>query len=191
MRIALYARVSTTDQSCEMQLHELCHYAAGRPALDRLMQDARARRFDAVLVCKLDRWGRSVADSIRSIQALVSLGIRFLAVTQCLDTDESNPMSRFLLHLLAAFAEFEREMSRERVRAGLRTARANGKALGPPGRRNTPDTARRRAVRKTPVLRTVVATGLRTPFSQGDNPCNAALAWLSYRAGMANTEILA
>ena len=154
MRIALYARVSTTDQSCEMQLRELRDYAASRgwqvfaeyvdtgwsgarasrPQLDRLLQDARARRFDAVLVWKLDRWGRSVADSIRSIQELVSLGVRFLAVTQNLDTDESNPMSRFLLHILAAFAELEREMIRERVRAGLRTAKAHGKALGRPRR---------------------------------------------------------
>jgi len=126
MRTALYARVSTTDQTCEMQLRELREYAArrgweiaseyvdtgwsgakaSRPELDRLMQDARARRFDAVLVWKLDRWGRSVADSIRSIQELVSLGVRFLAVTQNLDTDESNPMSRFLLHILAAFADY-------------------------------------------------------------------------------------
>ena len=82
---------------------------ASRPQLDRLLQDARARRFDAVLVWKLDRWGRSVADSIHSIQELVSLGIRFLAVTQNLDTDETNPMSRFLLHILAAFSELERE----------------------------------------------------------------------------------
>ena len=154
MRIVLYARVSTTDQSCEMQLQELRHYAAqrgwqvfdeyvdtgwsgakaSRPQLDRLMQDARARRFDAVLVWKLDRWGRSVADCIRSIQELVSLGVRFLAVTQNLDTDESNPLSRFRLHILAAFAELEREMIRERVRAGLRAAKANGKALGRPRR---------------------------------------------------------
>ena len=70
------------------------------------MQEARARRFDAVLVWKLDRWGRSVADCIRSIQELVSLGVRFLAVTQNLDTDESNPMSRFLLHILAAFGDW-------------------------------------------------------------------------------------
>ena len=154
MRIALYARVSTTDQSCEMQLQELRQYAAqrgwelvgeyvdagwsgakaSRPELDRLMRDARQRRFDAVLVWKLDRWGRSVADCIRSIQELVSLGVRFLAVTQNLDTDQSNPMSRFLLHILAAFAELEREMIRERVRAGIRTAQAQGKALGRPQR---------------------------------------------------------
>jgi len=75
-----------------------------------------------------------VADSIRSIQELVSLGVRFLAVTQNLDTAETNPMSRFLLHILAAFSELEREMIRERVRAGLRTAKAQGKALGRPRR---------------------------------------------------------
>jgi DNA invertase Pin-like site-specific DNA recombinase len=98
------------------------------------MQDACARRFDAVLVWKLNRWGRSVADCIRSIQELVSLGVRFLAVTQNLDTDESNPMSRFLLHILAAFGELEREMIRERVRAGLRAAKAQGRPLGRPRR---------------------------------------------------------
>ena len=121
---------------------------ASRPQLDRLLQDARARRFDAVLVWKLDRWGRSVADCIRSIQELVSLGVRFLAVTQNLDTDESNPMSRFLLHILAAFAELEREMIRERVRAGLRVAQANGKALGRPRRAFRRD----EAVRLTPPV---------------------------------------
>jgi putative DNA-invertase from lambdoid prophage Rac len=123
MRTAIYARVSTVDQSCEMQLQELREYAArrgfaiigeyvdtgwsgakaSRPELNRLMQDAQMRRFDAVLVWKLDRWGRSVAHSIRSIQELVALGIRFLAVTQNIDTDESNPTSRFLLHIFAAF----------------------------------------------------------------------------------------
>jgi DNA invertase Pin-like site-specific DNA recombinase len=154
MRIAFYARVSTTDQNCELQLRELRAYAAARkwkihaeyvdtgwsgakasrPELNRLMADARKRRFDAVLVWKLDRWGRSVADSIKSIQELVSLGVRFVAVTQNIDTDESNPMARFLLHIMAAFAELEREMIRERVVAGVKAARANGKARGRPKR---------------------------------------------------------
>ena len=92
------------------------------------------RRFDAVLVWKLDRWGRSVADSIRSIQELAGLGVRFLAVTQNLDTDQSNPMSRFLLHILAAFAELEREMIRERVIAGIRHAKNQNKSIGRPRR---------------------------------------------------------
>src|SRR3954452_13617680 len=151
MRVAIYARVSTADQSCGMQLRELREYterrgwtAAGeyvdtgwsgaktsRPELDRLMRDANMRRFDAVLVWKLDRWGRSVAHSIKSIQELIALDIRFLAVTQNIDTDESNPMSRFLLHIFAAFAELEREMIRERVTSGIRAAKASGKQLGP------------------------------------------------------------
>jgi DNA invertase Pin-like site-specific DNA recombinase len=154
MKAAIYARVSTADQTCEMQLRELREYVAARkwtvdteyvdtgwsgakasrPELNRLMADARKRRFDAVLVWKLDRWGRSVADSIKSIQELTSLGVRFIAVTQNIDTDESNPMSRFLLHIMAAFAELEREIIRERVTAGVRAAKANGKQLGRPKR---------------------------------------------------------
>ena len=154
MQAVLYARVSTADQSCQMQLRELRDYAArrglevvaeyvdtgqsgakaSRPELDRLMRDARTRRFDAVLVWKLDRWGRSVAHCIRSIQELVSLGIRFLAATQNIDTDETNPASRFLLHIFAAFAELEREMIRERVISGIRNAKINGKSLGRPKR---------------------------------------------------------
>jgi putative DNA-invertase from lambdoid prophage Rac len=95
MRTVIYARVSTAEQSCEMQLRELRDYAArrglevvaeyvdtgwsgakaSRPALDRLMRDARMRRFDAVVVWKLDRWGRSVAHCVRSVQELASLGV--------------------------------------------------------------------------------------------------------------------
>jgi DNA invertase Pin-like site-specific DNA recombinase len=154
MRVGLYARVSTTDQNCDLQLGELRKYAAARswsavgeyvdtgwsgakanrPALQRLMTDARKRHVDAILVWKLDRWGRSVVDSIRGIQELVSLGVRFIAVTQNIDTDEANPMARFLLHIMAAFAELERELIRERVTAGVRAARAKGTQLGRPRR---------------------------------------------------------
>jgi putative DNA-invertase from lambdoid prophage Rac len=135
MRVAIYARVSTTDQSCDLQLRELRQYAthrswtvadeyvdtgwsgasASRPEFDRLLNDARMRHIDAVVVWKLDRWGRSVAASVKSIQELVSLGVRFIAITQNIDTDDTNPMARFLLHILAAFAEIERELIRERV----------------------------------------------------------------------------
>ncbi len=153
LRCAIYARVSTTDQNCEMQLTELRAYCArrgwarteeyvdtgwsgakaSRPALNKLKADARQRKFDCVVVWKLDRWGRSTTDSIAGIQELVSLGIRFLSVTQNLDTDESNPMSRFFLTIMAAFAELEREMIRERVRAGIAQHRAN-LALGRVGK---------------------------------------------------------
>jgi len=154
MRVALYARVSTSDQNCEMQLRELRDYCqrrswaiadeyvdtgwsgakASRPQLDRLMADARQGRFDAVLVWKLDRWGRSLINSLQSVQQLASMGVRFIAVTQNIDTDESNPMSRFMLHIFGAFAEFEREMIRERTVSGVRAAKAKGKKLGRPKR---------------------------------------------------------
>lgn len=191
MRIALYARVSTTDQTCEMQLRELREYGtrrgwtiaseyvdtgwsgakASRPELNRLMRDARQRRIDAVLVWKLDRWGRSVVDSIRSIQELASLGVRFLAVTQNIDTDESNPMSRFMLHILAAFAELEREMIRERVSSGIRNAKAKGKALGRPKRVFRRDEALR--MRAEGMSWRKISDILGVPFSTVIDACNA------------------
>jgi putative DNA-invertase from lambdoid prophage Rac len=152
MNVAIYARVSTTDQDCCMQIKELREYCkrrrwtitteyvdhgwsgskASRPQLDLLMNAARLRKFDAVVVWKLDRWGRSVAHLVNSVQELACLGVRFLAVTQNIDTDESNPMSRLLLHMMAAFAEFERELIRERVKAGLERVKADGQELGRP-----------------------------------------------------------
>jgi putative DNA-invertase from lambdoid prophage Rac len=139
MKAAIYARVSTADQKCEMQLGELRAYLArrgwtlhaeyvdagvsgakaSRPQLDRLMKDARLRRFDAVVVWKLDRWGRSLAHLVQSVQELSALGIRLVAITQNIGTDESNPMARLLMHLMGAFAEFERELIRDRVKAGV------------------------------------------------------------------------
>lgn len=92
------------------------------------------RRFDLVLVWKLDRWGRSVTDSMRSIQELDALGVKFLAVTQNIGTDESSPMARFMLVIMSAFAELERELVRERTIAGVRNAKAKGKTLGRPKR---------------------------------------------------------
>jgi DNA invertase Pin-like site-specific DNA recombinase len=129
--------VSTTDQNCELQLREIQDYAtrqgwditetyqdtvsgakASRPGLTRLMDDARARRFSFLLVWKLDRFGRSLVDCLNNIKFLEEHGIRFIAVTQALDTDIQNPASRFLLHVLGAAAEFERSLIRERTQAG-------------------------------------------------------------------------
>jgi DNA invertase Pin-like site-specific DNA recombinase len=149
-KAALYARVSTQDQNCETQVRELREYAgrrgwqvvgeyvdtgwsgakASRPELDRLMTDAALRRFDAVLVWKLDRFGRSVRNCLDGIESLRAHGVRFLAVSQSIDTDESNPTARLLLHILASVAEFERELIRERVRAGIKSAKHKGKQLG-------------------------------------------------------------
>ena len=127
MRVALYTRVSTADQKPELQLDELRAYAerqqwevaetyqdvisgakAQRPGLDRLMEDARLRRFDCVCVWKLDRFGRSLVDCLNNLQALERYRVRFIAVTQGLDTDHGNPVSRFMLQVLGAAAEFER-----------------------------------------------------------------------------------
>jgi putative DNA-invertase from lambdoid prophage Rac len=94
------------------------------------MKDAALRRFDAVLVWKLDRFGRSVRNCLDGIESLRAHGVRFLAVSQSIDTDESNPTARLLLHILASVAEFERELIRERVRAGIKSAKHHGKQLG-------------------------------------------------------------
>jgi DNA invertase Pin-like site-specific DNA recombinase len=90
------------------------------------MRDAAQRKFDCVLVWKIDRFGRSVLHLNQQLAALSSYGVRFIATSQSLDTDRSNPTSRLLLQILARFAEFEREMIRERTLMGLRVARANG-----------------------------------------------------------------
>jgi putative DNA-invertase from lambdoid prophage Rac len=137
MRAALSVRVSTADQNTELQVRELHEYAArqgwevrevyqdvmsgaktSRPALNRLMADARAKKFDCILVWKLDRFGRSLVDYLTNIRELEESGVRFVAVTQALDTDVKNPASRLLLHVLGAAAEFERALIRERTQAG-------------------------------------------------------------------------
>jgi DNA invertase Pin-like site-specific DNA recombinase len=136
-RAAVYARVSTTEQNPELQLREIHDYAgrqgweivetyqdtisgakASRPGLNNLMADAMARKFTCLLVWKLDRFGRSLVDCLNNIRLLEDHGIRFVAVTQGLDTDIQNPASRFLLHVLGAAAEFERSLIRERTQAG-------------------------------------------------------------------------
>jgi len=153
-RTAIYCRVSTTDQNCEMQLRELREYVArrgwdvageyvdtgfsgakaSRPALNRLMADAAGRRFDTVVVWKIDRFGRSALHLNQQLVALTSYGGRFIATSQSLDTDQTNPTSRLLLQILASVAEFEREMIRERTLTGIRAARAKGKRIGRPKR---------------------------------------------------------
>jgi len=143
VRAAIYARVSTTDQNCEMQLGELREYVsrrgwqsvgeyvdtgwcgakASRPELNRLMRDAAQRKLDAILCWKLDRFGRSLLHCKSALQELQAHGVRFIATSQNIDTDESNPAARFLLHILMAAAEFERELIRERSMAGLKRYR--------------------------------------------------------------------
>jgi DNA invertase Pin-like site-specific DNA recombinase len=151
-RVAIYARVSTTNhgQDVNMQLRELREYFerrgwelaaeyvdAGisgskekRPELDRLMADAHRRRFDAVIVWKFDRFARSVSHLLRALETFQALGIHFVSLSESLDT--STPAGKMTFTVLGAVAELERSLIVERVKAGLRNARAKGKRLGRP-----------------------------------------------------------
>ncbi len=149
LRAGLYARVSTNDQqTLPMQSHAMREYAARRnwtiamqvreigsgavqrEARGKLMAAARRRDIDVVLVWRLDRWGRSVTDLLTTLQELEHLGVGFVSLTEALDL--TTPAGRAMAGLLAIFAEFEREILGDRVRAGLAHARQNGKRLGRP-----------------------------------------------------------
>src|SRR6202167_6018704 len=149
LRVGLYARVSTHDQqTLPLQIRAMREYAAkrgwtivaqikqvGSGAAQRarrstLIAAARPREIDVVLVWRLDRWCRSVADLVSTLQELQHLGVGFVSLTEALDL--TTPAGRAMAGLLSGFAEFERDILRERVRAGLAHARHNGKRLGPP-----------------------------------------------------------
>jgi DNA invertase Pin-like site-specific DNA recombinase len=150
-RVGLYARVSTlVGQSPEMQLVELREFAArrgwqvveeyvdhgvsgakeSRPALNRLMADAKQRRFDVVAVWKIDRFGRSLRHLVNSIAELESLGVSFVSLRDSIDL--SSPSGVLMFQLIAAMSQFERSLIQERVRAGIRNARNKGRTLGRP-----------------------------------------------------------
>ena len=148
-RAGLYARVSTNDQqtlamqnramrdyaarrgwTIAVQVREVNSGAARREAREKLLEAARRRDIDVVLVWRLDRWGRSVTDLLATLQELNHLGVGFISLTEALDL--TTPAGRAMAGLLAIFAEFEREILRERTRAGLAQARQNGKRLGRP-----------------------------------------------------------
>jgi DNA invertase Pin-like site-specific DNA recombinase len=153
-RLALYARVSTSNngQSPEMQLRELRQFAEARgwhvagtyvdvgisgakdrrPQLDKLMADAQRRRFDAVIVWKFDRFARSVSHLLRALEHFNALGVAFVSLSEQMDT--TTPAGKMVFTVLGAVAELERSLIAERVKAGLRNARAKGKTLGRPKR---------------------------------------------------------
>jgi DNA invertase Pin-like site-specific DNA recombinase len=154
--VAIYARVSTSEQNPEAQLLALREYAARRGfsiykeyvdhvsgdvqqrgakrqnnhAYCELMDEASRRAFDCVLVWKYDRFARSLSVLVSALQQFSTLGIDFISYTQNIDT--TTPMGRLFYHVIGSFAEFEREIIIERVRAGLANARAKGKSLGRP-----------------------------------------------------------
>ena len=149
-KVGLYGRVSTTDkgQDIELQLSDLRTYSGARgwkifkeyldvgqsgskeqrPAFNQLMEDARKRRVDIVLVWRLDRFGRSLKHLIVSLDELKTLGVGFVSFKESLDF--TTPTGRLMFHLLGAFSEFEKELIKERVKAGVAHARSKGKRLG-------------------------------------------------------------
>jgi DNA invertase Pin-like site-specific DNA recombinase len=165
VRAAIYARVSTANngQDPSMQTRELREYCDrrgwkivgqyvdegisgatdSRPELNRLMADAHRRRFDAVVVWRFDRFARSVSHLLRALETFRSLGIEFVSFSEQMDT--STPTGKMVFTVLGAVAELERSLIAERVKAGLRNARAKGKRLGRP--RVAVDAARISALR--------------------------------------------
>ena len=151
-RAAIYARVSTSNngQDPTMQTRELEEYCQrrgweltgcyvdngisgsreSRPELDRLMTDARQRKLDVVLVWKLDRFGRSLKHLVNALAEFEALGITFASLKDNLDL--STPSGRLMFQIIGAMAEFEKSLIQERVRAGLRNAKAKGRRLGRP-----------------------------------------------------------
>jgi len=150
VRTALYLRVSTAEQHAENQLPELEQYVAARgwqvhqryvdqgvsgskasrPALDRLMDDARRRRFDAVVCWSISRFGRSMVHSVLAMHELTELGIRLVALQQSIDS--ASIVGRGICALLSALAEDDLAEKRSRVRAGIRRARSQGRRWGRP-----------------------------------------------------------
>ena len=150
MRIAIYARVSTKDQSCELQVRDLRAYCAARgfdlvreyvdvgqsgakdsrPELNKLVDDARKRQFDAIVVWRFDRFARSTKHLLTALEEFRSLGIQFISYQENIDT--SSALGQALFTIVSAVAQLERDLIRERVSAGIRNARANGKRFGRP-----------------------------------------------------------
>jgi len=149
-RVALYARVSTTDQSTDSQLLDLRRYVSergwnsfkeyvdegisgtkdSRPSLNELMNDAKKRRFDVVLVWRFDRFARSTKHLILALEEFKNLGIDFVSYQENIDT--SSPLGSAIFTIISAVAQLERDIIAERVKAGLRRAKENGKKLGRP-----------------------------------------------------------
>ncbi len=156
LRAAIYVRVSTIDQNCDNQLIELRRFATARgwsaeeyidhgisgskdrrPGLDTLMRDARRRRFDVVVIWKLDRLGRSLRHLLFLVEELQALGIALVSLGESIDA--TTPAGRLQFHVLSAVAQFERDRCKERILLGLQRARAQGVRLGRPRRRIDPE----------------------------------------------------
>lgn len=149
MKAAIYVRVSTFDQNPDNQLIELRRYVAARgwqaveycdtgisgskdkrPALDKLIGDAKRRRFDVLICWRLDRLGRNLKHLITLLDELQAIGVAFVSLAEGIDC--TTPAGRLQMHILGAISEFERGRIAERVRLGMSRAKAHGKHLGRP-----------------------------------------------------------
>ena len=150
MKVAIYLRVSTLDQTTlnqELELQSYCRREGheiykiykdegvsgikeSRPKLDLMLQDMRTKSFDAIVVWKFDRLGRSTAHLLQVLEELKNKNIRLIATSQNIDT--STPMGKFFFTILSGFAEMEREIIRERILLGLKRRKKQGKLLGRP-----------------------------------------------------------
>jgi len=181
-RVAVYARVSTLDQSTDSQLLDLRRYIAerqwniykkyvdegisgtkdSRPALDELMDAARKRKFDVVLVWRFDRFARSTKHLILALEEFRNLGIDFVSYQENIDT--SSPLGSAIFTIISAVAQLERDIIAERVKSGLRRAKENGKKLGRP-RGTALDVEKIRGLRKKGWSLKQIAKALNTSKS--------------------------
>jgi DNA invertase Pin-like site-specific DNA recombinase len=182
-RAALYVRVSTDAQTVENQIRELRQVAGrrgwdvvqvysdagisgakgrnGRPGLDSMLKDASRRKFDIVMAWAIDRLGRSLSDLLDTIQHLEACGVDLYLDQQGIDT--STPMGKLVFQLTGAFAEFERTMIRQRIKAGLKRAVAQGVKLGRPKIDSTTERKVRRQLAKgVGILRVAKTLGIGT-----------------------------
>lgn len=191
IKCAVYARVSTRDQDTAMQLDELRQVAHRRgweiideyvdtitgakegPERRRLLQDAHRGRFEQVVCWRFDRFARSARDLLFALDTLDSLGVKFTSIKEAFDT--ATPIGRATLTILAAVAELERNIIKERVAAGLERARRKGKRLGRPQRVVDVDRARQmldegRTQRQVAMALKVPRSTLRRALARGSNP---------------------
>ncbi len=158
LKVAIYCRVSTKDQNPEMQKIELENYAKAmgydyrtfeekestrktRPIKNQVFQDAIAKKYDLILIWKFDRWARSLKELVNDLDILKQHKVQFFSLKDNIKLDD-NPGNMLMLHILGAFAEFERAIISERTISGLERAKTNGKTLGRPN--GSKDTKRRK-----------------------------------------------
>jgi DNA invertase Pin-like site-specific DNA recombinase len=191
-RVALYVRVSTSDQNCEGQEAELRQYAKdrgweiaqvyrdkmsgaknSRPALDALMADARRHKFAIAVVWKFDRFARSVSHLLHALETFSALGIAFVSLSEQIDT--TTPTGKMVFTVLGAVAELERSLIGERVRMGIQNARRKGVRLGRPAIKtlDAAESARIRAERANGATLREIARSHRTSVWSVFNVCSA------------------